>query len=961
MAKRLKKFFPLLVLLLLIFWIFKSWFSWQPIAARDWFFLYPQNLKDRPWFPEIWGHRGWGGMGRVKPYNWSFFYSHGVVKILSSLGLAWPVIEKLIWYWPYFPLAIFSSVFLFKTLFPKNKFWFLAPFLFLLNTFSLIITSGGQMGVALAGALSPLTIALLIRGINLPLTARRRLIIALVFAFQLMLDPRVFYLTLLTSGFYFIFHFLTAAESKTKLLKKYFQTGLFLGGVSLGLNFFWILPVVLIRGPLLPATYGESGWVQFLSFARFSGALSLLHPFWPENIFGKTYFFKPAFLLFPILAFSSLLFLKNLKPKTGKNRTSRLLGNRAILFFSFLAIGGAFLAKGSNPPFGEVYLGFFKNFPGFNMFRDPIKFYLLVAWSYALLIPVGVAGIYQFLGSLSDHFPKKSWPKIVKGKILANVFLLSLAGCFLLILKPVFLSEMKGTLERVKVPKDYQRLADFLSQDNSFGRSLWLPRRQTFGFSSSTHPPVWAEAFISAVRERRPFSSLLVDKYDSLSYLRHPAAREIFKILGLKYAIVPLDFREEIFLKNREYDPQQFQRRITALDQVSWLKKLEATLEIGLYQADFEARRFFPAKSTFFVVGADDFYATVSAWPKVKLSDYSFYFLEQNLGEKPKPQKGDFLVLNQKTKEDLTLSFLNQEETHSFYPFLKEKEFFGWEAIDLVNSTRTVGLGNIGFDFGQNMVLSREGGVFVFPFEVSQEGDYEIWMRVLANHLGGELQLTLNSGRRIKILTQEPEDGFVWKRLGNGFSLSQGGHRLEIKNRRGLNALNLLAVLPKEKLEEYQKKAEEYLQGAEVLSFSGDREAGIPEEILEKSLPQIDSQRLGTSRYLVNVKNAQEPFWLIFSETFHPLWQVHLDQEKIAPIKVFNLINAFYIPQTGDFEFEVEFEAQKHVYWGLLGSGLTALFILYRLAKLIFPSRVILPIVSMFRTARAKFSLLSRS
>ena len=36
-------------------------------------------------------------------------------------------------------------------------------------------------------------------------------------------------------------------------------------------------------------------------------ALSLLHPNWPENLFGKVYFLQPEFLILPILAFSAFL------------------------------------------------------------------------------------------------------------------------------------------------------------------------------------------------------------------------------------------------------------------------------------------------------------------------------------------------------------------------------------------------------------------------------------------------------------------------------------------------------------------------------------------------------------------------------------------------------------------------------------------------------------------------------
>ena len=374
-----------LFFILLILWVFKSWFSFKPVTARDWFFLYPQNLKELSKIPQLWDNQGWGGLGRFKPYNWSFFYFQWPAKILSLFGLSWPVIEKIIWFWPYLVLGFFSSAFLFKTLFPKNKFWLFSPFLFLFNTFSLIITSGGQMGFAMAYALSPLVLALFIQLLtNSKINGLRSSILTgLILAFQMMLDPRVFYITMMAIGLYWVINL------SSNTLKRVIPTLILPFLVVVGLNLFWLLPVLLTRRPVLPETYGEAGWVKFLSFARFSDALSLLHPFWPENIFGKTYFFRPEFLILPMLAFSSLLFTRI---KMDRKRMKA-----DICFFTILALVGAFLAKGNNPPFGEVYLWLFKNIPGMNMFRDPVKFYVLVAIGYSVLIPYSVEQVYKFL------------------------------------------------------------------------------------------------------------------------------------------------------------------------------------------------------------------------------------------------------------------------------------------------------------------------------------------------------------------------------------------------------------------------------------------------------------------------------------------------------------------------------------------------------------------------------------
>ena len=510
--KNSRHIFSVLLLLFLIFWVFNSWFSFRPVAARDWMFLYPQNLKELPRIPQLWDNQAGEGMGRFNTYNWSIFCLWWMAKFLSSLGFSWPVIGEIISFWPYLLLSIFSSTFLFKTLFPKNKFWIFAPFLFLFNTFSLIITGGGQMGFALAYAIAPLTLILFIKlltpnqntvyqntinqnkfGIRREFDTRQEfgsgqassrvnpanfteaksgagglmnsVLAGVVLGVQAMFDPRVAYITMIAVGVYWVISLLVIKKltssrvqelkgsrvnpanftevkngaggltsskrvksSKLKVksyilkLKTSLQNLFFIFGVPLaiavGLNLFWLLPVFLTKGPVLPETYGETGWVEFLSFARFSGALSLLHPFWPENIFGKTYFFRPMFLILPVLAYSSLLFINELtssrvneftekkaheftslksKKITNSLINNSLIANKIILYFALLALVGAFLAKGSNPPFGEIYLWLFKNVPGMNMFRDPIKFYVLTAIAYSVLIPFSISRSYEWL------------------------------------------------------------------------------------------------------------------------------------------------------------------------------------------------------------------------------------------------------------------------------------------------------------------------------------------------------------------------------------------------------------------------------------------------------------------------------------------------------------------------------------------------------------------------------------
>ena len=341
----------------------------------------------------------------------------------------------------------------------------------------------------------------------------------------------------------------------------------------------------------MPAGYEKADWVRFLSFADFSNAFSLLHPNWPENIFGKTYFMRPEFLIIPILAFVSLFFV---------NRLTNLQTKKNILFFTFLALIGAFLAKGSNPPFGEVYLWLFNNFPGMNLFRDPTKFYVLVALSYSVLIPFSVTEIYKRLSAICNARRVTRY--------LPNLFVLLVVYCLLLLVKPAILGQLGGTFKTKEVPRDYIQLKSFIENQNEFFRTFWVPKKQRFGFYANNYPAINAESFVADFVCQEPFCSLEKEMAEEwgekclpsdrcyvreLSYFLNPKTAEALSLMAVKYVIIPFDSENEIFIAERKYNQQQRKEVEEFLDTISWLKKIDVSNKIAVYETPRHKDHFF--------------------------------------------------------------------------------------------------------------------------------------------------------------------------------------------------------------------------------------------------------------------------------------------------------------------------------------------------------------------------------
>lgn len=313
-------------------------------------------------------------------------------------------IERLVWWIPFLFIGFISSFLLSRNIFKNVFFSFLASFIYLCNTYILLIIGGGQIaGIGQAYAFAPFVVLSYIILLKNP-TLNKAIIAGFAVAISVMFDLRMTYITLVGIGLYILIRLIFKLQDRSSffkntsgVVKNLIYIFVIPGVIVLLLHSFWLIPLAIVRqNPLfqLGSAYDTAAAVKFFSFATFENAFGLLHPNWPENIFGKVGFMKPEFLILPILAYSSLLFVIRNKEKQNKEQKQE---NMYVLYFVLLGLVGSFLAKGANDPFGGVYLWMFSHVPGFIMFRDPTKWYLLIVLSYAMLIPYTVGKIYEML------------------------------------------------------------------------------------------------------------------------------------------------------------------------------------------------------------------------------------------------------------------------------------------------------------------------------------------------------------------------------------------------------------------------------------------------------------------------------------------------------------------------------------------------------------------------------------
>lgn len=594
-------------LLVLIGIIFHTWFTFIPISSGDLGFFFKEHIVEyfnSPFMWETFRNAGLGG----KAFLHQGVYFYNIPLGLLGRYFDYGVIERIIWFYPILLVGFIAPIILGKVLniFP-SKFYPVASFVYILNTYFFMTMGGGQLTVVQGYITIPLALSVFITAIE-KTSITKILLFCFIFAFLFAFDFRYAYIFLVILLVYTVFLCLNCS-SRVELIilgKKYIVLFLSSFIITIGIHAFWLLPYTFyFHSPVigLSSANTSENAVQYFSFAQFENSIALLHPYWPENIFGKVGFMRAEFLVLPILAYGSLFFINsklkaqsakqqfkaqkfnnNLTPSNPANAVKQFASS-TILFFAFLGLLGAFLAKGANPPFGDLYIWMFEHIPGFIMFREPTKWYTLVALSYSVLIPFSIWKIYELLKAKLKRQNSKVQFKIQK--FIPNAFLIFAIVYLLFLIHPAIFGKLGGTLKPVTVPQEYIEFKNFLVQDKNFFRVLWIPTTHRFTFYSDTHPAIGAKDFFGTY-----------ERYGALSALQEPNAEVLLRNSAVKYIVLPNDTQKEIFFHGRDYRPEDYRVTEAALEKIPWLRKTKTFGKIIVFEIDKPRDHFWsPRKS----------------------------------------------------------------------------------------------------------------------------------------------------------------------------------------------------------------------------------------------------------------------------------------------------------------------------------------------------------------------------
>jgi len=114
-------------------------------------------------------------------------------------------------------------------------------------------------------------------------------------------------------------------------------------------------------------------------------------------------------------------------------------------------------------------------------------------------------------------------------------------------------------------------LEKFLSSQNNFSRTFWVPTQQRIGFYTNTHPAIPAQDFFKSVNNTQIFNILKTSEL-------------LLQESGVKYVIVPYDSQGEVFLKDRKYSHEVYFKTIEEVGKVEWLKRVEGFGRIAVFE-----------------------------------------------------------------------------------------------------------------------------------------------------------------------------------------------------------------------------------------------------------------------------------------------------------------------------------------------------------------------------------------
>lgn len=595
-SKYLKYFIVLGVFAIGYALAYKSWyFSFKPITFGDGGFLYKDFFTDLlNTLSPIWNSGVNFGGNSVVTLNYFGYNFWGAV--LAKFGFDWNLILRGIMFYPLLIGFIISTLFVSKIFKNNIAASLIFGFVFSINTFIF-----AWLNMMIAYAILPIVVLALYEYLN----GKKiiwLLIFSLIFACTLFYEIRVGFIAFLLSVMLTVFYWTYNPAPKKIYLTQLIQLLFSLGIVCL-LSAFFIFPL-LHAGNYSSISVITSQELFGVQFYKLQYSISLMQPYWDGETL-KVFFQQPLkfyFWIYPIFAFSALFFAKK---------------DKKIIYFSLIAIFGVFMGKSANIPFGFVYSWTYYHLPFFNFFREPLQWWVIIGFSYAVLIAYF---FYYFYQEIEKTVRRKFRKGVFINSFAKILFTLPVIFVILSIAIPAFDGRLGHGLNPVLFAKEYDLFRQFLLKEKDFYRTLNIPINQRFTYYSNNHPYV---AF-----------DYLPDNLKSLN-------TKLLSLESIRYIVLPDDVLNDVFVDR--YNKEQYENFIKSTDSNQGyedLKEVNGFGNIKLWENPNDIPHLMAVKDLVYIVGPPK----MSDLAGIPTSKQVAYYSEQSIP----------LKATQKVKDEIT-------------------------------------------------------------------------------------------------------------------------------------------------------------------------------------------------------------------------------------------------------------------------------------------------------------------
>jgi hypothetical protein len=624
------------------------------------------------------------------------------------------------------------------------------------------------------------------------------LVCGLLTALMIYASPQVAYLFILFALLYFVFDL--AFSARTGIGKRIMARGAQMGfilvvAVVAAFPFFYQLimvnlPVYSTRAEEATATFSSTDVIESIipQAALVAFIISVFFIMWWRSGLTKLY--------------------RWWKNNSIEDSSSFLIkvGRQQILFFAVLGLLSVIIILFVIPPFTPVYYWLYDNLPGFGMFREVNKFFLISVLCLAFFVGLIADGLKNYLSrAKSSLLMRKVLPVLLISLIISASSWQFVTG------------DIGGAVGTAKIPTQYQDFNSWLSsQDGNFRIAFFPPANWATNYSWA--PTLFLNPYVAL--QAKPTVELKIEQdltqssnfvrwiYTTLYSNRTSDWGKLLSLLGVKYLIVQLD--ADMRSDRADLSAFSLANTLASLSSPSDLQLEKNFTSVLIYENPNPIPLIYQSNGLCIVTGDRRTLLSLNTM-NFNFTQNPLVFLDDNFGPAASlVGDANYIVFQGDPYWNMLLYFLGVNcvvKPWNFAPLSVNPED-KWVSGDLMWPLFNGDL-NVA---GDGYIYTEGANTINVPIKVQNAGDYRIVIQVydgLPDSQG--VSFKVDSGPSFIVKPSVSTDGaYKWIDLGILNLNSQS--KIQISSLGGPAAISKIAVIPENAVEEVAQNVSKALQ-----------------------------------------------------------------------------------------------------------------------------------------------------